>query len=59
MEEYNFIGDIFSGEILILVVLERIWGKIRGWIEGREKDKRLDEMSETISYLKGKLNNKR
>lgn len=58
MEEYNFIGDMFSGEILLLVVAERIWGKIRGWIEGRSLDKRLDEMSENISYLKGKLNNK-
>jgi len=56
MEEYNFIGDIFSGEILLLVVAERIWGKIRGWIEERAMDKRLDKMSETISYLKGKLN---
>jgi len=49
---------MFSGEILLLVVAERIWGKIRGWIEGRSLDKRLDEMSENISYLKGKLNNK-
>jgi len=56
MEEYNFVGDVFSGEILILVVLERIWGKIRSWIEERAMDKRLDKMSETISYLKGKLN---
>jgi len=53
MEEYDFIGDIFSGEILLLVVLERIWGKISGWIEDRSLNRRLDKMDKAISKLEG------
>ena len=53
MEGYDIISDSLSGEIIGVVVLERIWSKISGWLEGKAMDKRLDTMSERIAKLEG------
>jgi len=50
----DIIPDIFSGELIALVILERIWSKVKAWLEERSLDKRLDKMSERIAHLEGK-----
>ena len=53
MEGLDLVSDSFSGELIGIVVLERIWSKISGWLEGKALDKRIDKMSERIATLEG------
>ena len=55
MEGFDLVTDSFSGELIGVVIVERIWSKISGWLEGKALDKRIDKMSERIANLEGRL----
>jgi len=54
MEGIDFIPDFLSGEFIGLLALERVWSKVKGWLEEKSLDKRLDKMGERIARLEGK-----
>jgi len=55
MTDFNIIPDSYSSEIIILMVFERIWVKIRSYMDNKSLDDRLDKMSEDIAHIKGQL----
>ena len=55
MEEMDLISDSYSMEVIGVLIVERIWGKISGYMDEKRLDKRLDKMGEDIARLKGKL----
>ena len=55
MEGYDLISDSYSMEILAVLIVERVWGKIHSYLEDKALDKRLDKMSERIAKLEGKI----
>ena len=61
MEGYDIISDSYSTELIIVLVLERLWTKISAYISERhekidkqKEDDRLDQIAETLSEIKGK-----
>jgi hypothetical protein len=61
MEGVDVITDNLAGEGVALLVLERIWSRVHGYLEGRDKkaqdtatDTRLDAIDSRLSEIKGK-----
>jgi hypothetical protein len=54
MEGIDFIPDFLSDGFIGLLALERVWSKIKAWLEEKALDKRLDKMGERIANLEGK-----
>ena len=61
MEGYDIISDSYSAELIIVLVLERLWTKISAYISDRhekidkqKEDDRLDKIAEALSEIKGK-----
>lgn len=61
MEGLDFVNDSFSTEIICLMIVERIWSKIRVYMDERhnkidkqKEDERLDKIAEDLAEIKGK-----
>lgn len=61
METIDPISDSYSMELLIVLVVERIWGRISSFMDERHKkiderknDERLDAIAEKLAEIKGK-----
>lgn len=61
MEGYDLVSDSYSMEILILLVVERIWGRISTFLQERhdkidkqKEDARMDKIAENLSEIRGK-----
>ena len=58
MKGFDMIPDSLSSEVLLVVVAERVFGRIKSWMEGKENDKRMDKHGERIAKLEGRLNSR-
>ena len=60
-QEYDYISDSFASEAAILIAVERLWSRVRGYFDEKaakkhetDLDKRLDKMNEQLAILRGK-----
>jgi len=61
MEGLDFVSDSCSTEIIGLMIVERIWSKVRAYLDERhdkidkkQEDTRMDKIAEDLAEIKGK-----
>ena len=53
MEEVYMVNDLYSDGVIGIIVMERIWSKISGYLDNKKKDERMDDFGERISKMEG------
>jgi len=61
MNGFDLLPDSYSTEIIIVMIVERLWSKISAYIDARHEkvdkqkdDDRLDKLAEELAEIKGK-----
>lgn len=55
MEGYDIISDSYSAEVISLMILERIWSKIRSYLDEKATKKEETDLQERLSLLEKKI----
>lgn len=55
MEGYDIISDSYSAEVISLMLLERIWSKVRAYLDEREIKKQETDLQDRLADLEQKI----
>jgi len=53
--DYNIIPDQFSSEVISLMVMERLWTKVKRHLDNKAQKKEEDEMEKRLSKIEKDL----
>ena len=55
MEGYDVIPDSYSAEVIAVMLVERIWSKIRSYLDDKAEVKKATKLEQRLAELESKI----
>ena len=55
MEGYDVIPDSYSAEVIAVMLVERIWSKIRSYLDDKTEAKKATKLEQRLAELESKI----
>ena len=55
MEGYDVIPDSYSAEVIAVMLVERIWSKIRSYLDDKAEAKKATKLEQRLAELESKI----